>query len=377
MSDTITAEIERLYAAAFNRTGDATGLAYWEEAAAGGFPISQVALSFTQSPEFIQDYGGLTPDQFVQALYQNVLGRPGDPGGEAYWDQALASGLSQGALLNAFAQSAENVQHTADVTAAAAAVVGTTGSTVPAAVPAATPNAAPAATGTTTDTTSSGSSQAASAPSSPVATDPSIYAMGTATAPFDPSDLIGATSAPYPSMTVSGFLSVGNVENFNTLTVNGGLTASGSVMNVATLAINGSAVVELASDPGAGTDIVLIGLSAASNGGFPVPGTSGDATLILNNAQAGQTLGSTLTSFTSGRIELPDLTFNGANLVTNLSFGTNATSPGAVANGGGTLDLTQNGNVVYAMRLSSWEIGEGVVTTGTDAATGHPYVQIG
>jgi hypothetical protein len=128
-------EITRLYAATFNRTPDTVGLAYWNNTADAGWSIPQIAQWFSASPEFVQDYGALSDPEFVTQLYANVLGRSPDAAGAAYWTNDLARGDTRGNILNGFAQSQENIAHTAVV--AAPAVAQFTPSVVPSqAVPA-------------------------------------------------------------------------------------------------------------------------------------------------------------------------------------------------------------------------------------------------
>jgi len=67
-----------------------------------------VANDFAASPEFIADYGSLTAAGFVDQLYENVLGRAADAAGAAYWENVLASGASEGAVMLDFAESPEN-----------------------------------------------------------------------------------------------------------------------------------------------------------------------------------------------------------------------------------------------------------------------------
>ena len=72
--------------------------------------IRVVASSFLGSAEFKERYGSdVTDEQFVNTLYQNVLGRDADSGGLDYWLKALGSGneTRYEALLG-FAESPEN-----------------------------------------------------------------------------------------------------------------------------------------------------------------------------------------------------------------------------------------------------------------------------
>jgi hypothetical protein len=109
-----TAEsVARLYQAALARAPDVSGLQFWTTQIDDSLvPIAAVASAFAASPEFIQDYGALSDGAFVNQLYQNVLGRPADAGGAQFWDGALASGASRGAVLVGFAESEENKANT-------------------------------------------------------------------------------------------------------------------------------------------------------------------------------------------------------------------------------------------------------------------------
>ncbi len=105
--------VSRLYLAAFGRAPDVAGLRAWANVIDSSFvPLSVVATSFAASPEFIGDYGTLSNAGFVDRLYQNVLGRPGDTGGTQAWTGALSAGTSRGSVLLGFAESAENRANT-------------------------------------------------------------------------------------------------------------------------------------------------------------------------------------------------------------------------------------------------------------------------
>ena len=55
--------------------------------------MTNIAAGFVNSPEFIAKYGlNPTNSSYVDKLYLNVLGRPGEAGGVAYWNQELNSG---------------------------------------------------------------------------------------------------------------------------------------------------------------------------------------------------------------------------------------------------------------------------------------------
>jgi hypothetical protein len=109
--------VYRLYSASLARTPDEGGLVFWDDAFAGG-GLTRRALSnaFVGSQEFEDNFLQDPSDEaFVEALYQNVLGRTaeGDPGG-AFWLNAFQSGqLTRADMLIAFADSNETVQRAA------------------------------------------------------------------------------------------------------------------------------------------------------------------------------------------------------------------------------------------------------------------------
>lgn len=107
----------RLYGAAFARHPDASGLTYWVQQRQGGRSLTAMASHFASSAEFQRAYGQLGDRAFVERIYQNVLGRPGDAGGIDHWVSRLRAGDSRGKVLVGFSESAEYRRQTAaDVT---------------------------------------------------------------------------------------------------------------------------------------------------------------------------------------------------------------------------------------------------------------------
>jgi Domain of unknown function (DUF4214) len=105
------APVTRLYMAFFNRIPDYDGLKYWSSLYRTGTPLATIATAFASSAEFISTYGALTNAQYVALLYQNVLNRPGEAGGLAYWTSVLDSGaMSRGSVMLGFSESAEYQQ---------------------------------------------------------------------------------------------------------------------------------------------------------------------------------------------------------------------------------------------------------------------------
>lgn len=131
-ANSIDESVALLYQAAFGRTPDASGLAFWERIAAalpaaeqslGIYELSDtpygsasslsIAGAFTASPEFAAKYGNLSDNQYVTQLYANVLDRAPDSAGLAFWLAQLSSGASRDHLLVAFANSPEAINNAA------------------------------------------------------------------------------------------------------------------------------------------------------------------------------------------------------------------------------------------------------------------------
>jgi hypothetical protein len=113
--------VERLYLAYFGRPADGSGLRYWASRSRRGTTLSSISSTFAASSEFKHTYGSLDAHDFVELAYQNVLGRPGDSGGVAYWTSQLESHKrTRGQVMVGFSESAEFVRSQfAEVEAAA------------------------------------------------------------------------------------------------------------------------------------------------------------------------------------------------------------------------------------------------------------------
>ena len=105
--DTTEALVQRLYEGLLGRTGNATGLTFWDQQISSGGSDSAVAAGFLASPEYQAEQGGLTNTQFVDSLYQGMLGRAADATGNAFWTGLLDSGASRADVSVGIAQSAE------------------------------------------------------------------------------------------------------------------------------------------------------------------------------------------------------------------------------------------------------------------------------
>jgi hypothetical protein len=103
-------EVARLYHTAFSRQPDAGGFEYWIGQRLSGRPLTAIALEFARSKEFLGRYGHLGDQEFVQQMYQNVMGRKADSGGLEYWTSRLEGGNTRGWVMVGFSESAEFVE---------------------------------------------------------------------------------------------------------------------------------------------------------------------------------------------------------------------------------------------------------------------------
>ncbi|HEY4375888.1 MAG TPA: DUF4214 domain-containing protein [Acidimicrobiales bacterium] len=107
-ASTRTAEVTRLFQAYFLRLPDGGGLTFWVGKLATGTSLNTVSSNFAASAEFKARYGSVSNATFVNLVYENVLGRAGDPGGVTYWTGQLnAKKATRGQVMTGFSESAE------------------------------------------------------------------------------------------------------------------------------------------------------------------------------------------------------------------------------------------------------------------------------
>lgn len=122
----IVDSIRRLYLATLGRPADDGGREYWVGLYLTGRSLDDIAGWFMQSDEWAARYGDVDDEQFVDLLYQNVLGRAADAEGRSYWLSVLgpnpdpdspdsdsgSSAPTRSELLTYFSESAEFVAQT-------------------------------------------------------------------------------------------------------------------------------------------------------------------------------------------------------------------------------------------------------------------------
>lgn len=107
----------RIYQAAFGRVPDEGGLRFWT-GVMDNLEVNNPSLDrkdfladqFLGSDEFTQLYGANpTNEEYIDAMYLNVLGRAPDQAGYDFWVGGMNAGLGRDDILIAFAESDENV----------------------------------------------------------------------------------------------------------------------------------------------------------------------------------------------------------------------------------------------------------------------------
>ncbi|MFT8245229.1 DUF4214 domain-containing protein [Roseomonas sp. BN140053] len=107
----VAQDVTRLYHAALDRGPEAAGLDFYVDRLDGGTStMHEVAQNFTNSPEFLANYGQLGDPSFVRQLYLNVLDRAPSVIETNYYLAQLAGGATRGDVLLNFADSPEYIE---------------------------------------------------------------------------------------------------------------------------------------------------------------------------------------------------------------------------------------------------------------------------
>ena len=86
------ASIQQLYVAYFNRPADAAGLDFWAKQVANGATLDTISATFAATPEYKALFAGMSNDQVVNQIYQNLFNRAPDASGLKFWSDKLTDG---------------------------------------------------------------------------------------------------------------------------------------------------------------------------------------------------------------------------------------------------------------------------------------------
>jgi hypothetical protein len=108
-----TVAIFNLYETVLGRAPDASGYAFWVNAAQTGTSLVAIANAFVTSAEFTAAYPtGTANGTIISAFYNHGLARAADTGGYNYWTAQLTSGTSLAAVAYSFAITGEALSAT-------------------------------------------------------------------------------------------------------------------------------------------------------------------------------------------------------------------------------------------------------------------------
>ena len=113
----VSGEVVRLYSALLGREPDNGGFNYWlseilSEGSNGS--IQGVSNSFAGSSEYNVRFGAQSNEEFIDQLYNNILGRGADSAGYTYWLEEIAQTGDRSGMIVSFSNSAEYQNAQAD-----------------------------------------------------------------------------------------------------------------------------------------------------------------------------------------------------------------------------------------------------------------------
>jgi len=104
--DPVKEFIERFYTKALQRDADPNGSEYWsKELKSAQKTAKEVAKQFFNSKEFKSK--NLSDEEFIQTVYQTLMGRDADENGLKYWENQLKNGVSRDKMIDQFLKSDE------------------------------------------------------------------------------------------------------------------------------------------------------------------------------------------------------------------------------------------------------------------------------
>ncbi|MGH8420486.1 MAG: DUF4214 domain-containing protein [Pseudomonas sp.] len=103
---TTSAQVQQLYVAYLGRAADKAGLDYWLNELNGDEPtltLENLRSNFVnEQPEYTDAYAGLSRNDTVVKIYNNLFGRAPDAAGLAYWSTGGGASVNVDQLLTAF-----------------------------------------------------------------------------------------------------------------------------------------------------------------------------------------------------------------------------------------------------------------------------------
>ena len=376
ISQAIQNTIAQDYISILGRYPDSTGFSYWTNILANnnGTTAANTAIVnlFAVQPEFVNIYGGLQTNAAISLMYTNVLQRPVDGSGLAYWSNFANTLITTGAVSSvaqAYAQTASAIITTAasngtadqaTITARTAAAVAsgtatpttTTTLTFGGTSPTFTTGTAVPAGALTLNDNSNGAGNAVTtampAGATVLASQMTVNTAGTDTLTAD------VSSAPWASVTALTANTGGAAALTGTATQN--ITSNSTAGGVSV--VGGNAVTVTAAG-GAVTVGGLVATTASPAGAITVTQSKAVANAVAVDGGTSITVSQTGANFATAATA--DITV-GANLATTGTVTVNATSG------------TANGNTIGAISVKGGSVVTVNEAAGNTAAVGNNVV---
>ena len=99
--------VRNAYLFFLKREGEPSGIDYWKGQAAQGVTRTEILFRFWNSPEKQAQLAGLGKEDFVKAMYRDILGREGEASGVAYWVDQMNRGVKGEDIARGFIKSGE------------------------------------------------------------------------------------------------------------------------------------------------------------------------------------------------------------------------------------------------------------------------------
>lgn len=107
----LAAVVDGMYQDTLGRPGDPSGTAFWiGQLRSGRRTVAQAAASFYASAEYYRGFGGGTDQTWVADLYPKLLGRTADASGLGYWTRQTAT-AGRDSVARRFFQSPESARN--------------------------------------------------------------------------------------------------------------------------------------------------------------------------------------------------------------------------------------------------------------------------
>lgn len=110
--DDTQGEIVRLYNGVLGRNPDAEGFNYWLDellSSNSTSTIQDISNSFANSSEYSVRFGAQSNEEFINQLYNNILGRNADNAGYTYWLNEIGSSGNRSGMVVSFTNSVEYI----------------------------------------------------------------------------------------------------------------------------------------------------------------------------------------------------------------------------------------------------------------------------